>query len=161
MENAASEKYLLFSTDNRLYAIPLRDVKEILRMVRFHPVSELPPFVAGVINLRGYMLPVIDFKQRARLGQTQPSIKTRIIVVRLSDYLLGLMVDRTHEVIEISSAQISGQIQTEVVLDKRYIQGMTTYNKQWVTLVDLHRLLTDQEYQWLSEQTHESAATQN
>lgn len=157
MENTIMEKYLLFSTAGRHYALPLKYTREILRMVTFHPVSELPPFVMGVINLRGYMLPVIDFQQRAGLGKTAISIKTRIIVLRLESLMVGIVVDQVHEVIDIQSNQISDLIKPEVVLNRKYIAGMAVYQDRWVTIVDMKSVLTDNESQWIAEHANEQS----
>lgn len=157
MENPMTEKYLLFSAGERYYAVPLKFTREILRMVTFHPVSELPPFVLGVINLRGYMLPVIDFQQRAGLGKTAITVRTRIIVLRLESILTGLAVDQVHEVIDIRNDQISEHIQPDVVLSRKYIAGMAVYRERWITLVDMNCLMTDKESQWLTEHTNEQS----
>ncbi len=153
------EKYLLFSASGRRYAVPLKYTREILRMVTFHAVSELPSFVMGVINLRGYMLPVVDFQQRAGLGKTAVSIKTRIIVIRLGSLMVGLAVDQVHEVIDIHNDQISEHIHSDVVLNRKYIAGTAVYQDLWVTLVDMKSVLTDQESHWITEHANEQPLT--
>jgi purine-binding chemotaxis protein CheW len=147
-------KVMHFVTGSRNYAIPISFIKEIIRLVEILPVSELPPFVAGVINLRGQMVPVIDFLHRAGAGYTQKTIKTRIIILRIKRMLIGIIVDQVHEVIEVPASAISQNIQTDVVLNTKYIAGMFVHQNQWITLVDIERLLTDQEVRLLESEIH-------
>ena len=109
----------------------------------------------GVINLRGSMLPVIDFQQRAGLGNTVVSMKTRIIVLRLESLMVGIAVDQVHEVIDIPNDRISEHIQPDVVLNRKYIAGMAVYKDRWITLVDIKCVLTDNECQWIAKHANE------
>ncbi len=160
MENLLTEKYLFFITGERSYAIHLKHIKEILRMVSMHSVSELPPFVTGVINLRGTMLPVVDFQVRAGLGKTMITAKTRIIVVKMENLLVGLLVDHVSEVIDVHPDMISRNIQPDVVLNSKYISGMVVLREQWITLIDIKSILTDQEQSWFKEQVNEQSAVE-
>ncbi len=142
-------KALYFSTGHRDYAIPIPVIKEIIRMVEIAPVSELPAFVRGIINLRGQIVPVVDFLQRAGAGITQANSRSRIIILKIRQMLIGVLVDQVHEVIEVDSAAVSQNIRPEVVLQSRYISGMFVHNNHWITLIDIERLLTDQEIELL------------
>ena len=155
MDTQASEKYLLFNTGGRSYAVRLKYVKEILRMVTLQQVSELPSFVTGVVNLRGIIIPVIDFKLRAGLDKTDISVQTRIMIIKLEKILIGVLVDKVQEVIDVLDNDISKHVQPDTVLDSKYIDGMTVYQNQWITLININDILTDKEWTLLDNKVNE------
>ncbi|HNI12355.1 MAG TPA: chemotaxis protein CheW, partial [bacterium] len=86
-------KFLHFRSGNSDYAVELEYVKEIIRSVAVSPMNELPPFAPGVINLRGEIIPIIDFLLRSGAGATTLRLKSRIIITRIHDITAGLLVD--------------------------------------------------------------------
>ncbi len=142
-----STKAIHFLAGGRHYAVELHYVKEVLRAVECEAMTELPPFVVGMINLRGEVIPVIDFLERAGGGKTQMKSSSRMMVVRIKNLLVGLLVEEIREVFE--SSEISNQFQSETIIDPKYISGSILHLGDTLILVDMEKLLTDKEFKKL------------
>ena len=88
-----SGQYLTFTLQNEVYGLDILRVREILEYTRPTTVPMMPAFVHGVINLRGNVVPVIDLGRFLFGTRTQPSERTRLLVVRQSGGSVALMVD--------------------------------------------------------------------
>jgi purine-binding chemotaxis protein CheW len=92
---------VVFELDGREFALPLREVAEILRMVAITPVPEVPRWVVGVINLRGRVIPVIDLRRRLGIEPAEPGLNTPILVVEQGARKLGLIADAVRDVLAL------------------------------------------------------------
>ena len=104
---ADERKLATFQLGEEEFAVDIAQVQEIIRLQSVTAVPQAPPYVTGVVNLRGNVLPVIDL--RARLGMELRAYDdaTRVVVVRLNDALTGLIVDSVCEVMTVSERDIS------------------------------------------------------
>jgi purine-binding chemotaxis protein CheW len=115
-------KYVTFCLENEEYGLPILVVREIIGMVAVTPVPQTPPYVRGVINLRGTVIPVIDLRMRFGMKQADSSRENCIIVVRAHGNDTGIVVDRMSEVVNIDSNDIqnppamSGDQSTDFIL---------------------------------------------
>jgi purine-binding chemotaxis protein CheW len=85
------------------HALPVEDVVEVLRMVAITPLAEAPPWVRGVIDLRGRVIPVIDLRRRLGMPEREPDLSTPILVVRGQGVTAGLVADEVVEVLAVPS----------------------------------------------------------
>lgn len=128
------------------FGMPILDVREIIRMVAITPVPHAPKFVEGVINLRGQILPVIDLRRRFNLDSTKTEEDTRIIVVEISNSLLGLIVDGVKEVLRIPGDSVSPPPQIVANgIGAEYIKGIANYDNKMIILIDLKRVFSQDE----------------
>ena len=136
------EKYLTFFLENQLLAIPSRDVVEIIRTQPITFMPKLPPYVKGIINLRGKIVPLIDFRLKFGRQEKEYHDRTGVIIVETSEFHVGLIVDAVNDVTDIGSDQIS----ESPVLSKGYayaVSGITTLNGQAVMILDIGKVLTE------------------
>lgn len=93
---------LCFEVDDRLFAVDIMGIREILRAPVITPVPQAPGHVAGVFNLRGTLIPVVDL-HRALLGRTPeaPAAESKLVVVRAGGDTAGLLVERVHDVVSV------------------------------------------------------------
>jgi purine-binding chemotaxis protein CheW len=84
------------------YALAVGDVVEVLSMVALARMPEAPPWLAGMLNLRGRVVPVIDLRRRLNFPPRPPSLDTPVIVAQEADRLIGLIVDEVVEVLTLS-----------------------------------------------------------
>ena len=87
-----------FRVGAELYALDIMRIKEIIRPQRLTPVPKAPPFVEGVIDLRGSVIPVIDLHKRFDRPAPPPDRKTRVIICAVTGKIIGLLVDDVVEV---------------------------------------------------------------
>jgi len=111
----STPQWVVFRLESGQYALPLEHVVEVLRMVSIRPVPEGPAWLAGVINLRGRVLPIMDLRARLGLPPLGPRLETRIIVADTAGYagggasgprLIGLLADEVLEVLTQAASTI-------------------------------------------------------
>jgi purine-binding chemotaxis protein CheW len=153
-----SEQYLTFIIRGEEHAVPILRVKEIIEFETVTGVPGTPPWVRGVINLRGAILPVVDLA--AKFGHPpSPVIKTTCTVVvetelRGEMISVGVMADAVSEVLDLSSDQIEPppSFGTQIRVD--YLLGMGKLERKLVLILDIDRLLSPVELE------HAVAATE-
>lgn len=141
------EQVVVFRLDKEEFGAPIASVQEIVRvpdeLVR---VPKAPPFVEGVINLRGTVLPVIDLRLRLGLNQVERSDRQRIMVFLISGVRTGFIVDQVAEVLKIPKGAIESapQLSTEQGL---LLSRMANLEKQkrMVQLIDPPHLMGKKE----------------
>ena len=105
-----SRKYLTFVLGNSEYGVPVQKVREIIKAMEITSVPQVAPYVKGVINLRGKVIPVADLRVKFGLESAEYTDRTCIIVVemalRSSVALVGVVVDTVSDVVSISTEEI-------------------------------------------------------
>lgn len=106
MNEAQPGQYLTFSLSNRAYGVPIGTVREINRVSDITPVPQTAAFVAGVMNLRGKVIPVVDLRLKLGMPQIPHTKETCIIVIEANSGQVGMIVDSVSAVIDLSKEQI-------------------------------------------------------
>jgi purine-binding chemotaxis protein CheW len=155
-EDAQKDKYLTFHLANEDYAVEIRFVTEIIGIQKITEVPDMPEFVKGVINLRGKIIPVIDVRARFKLAPREYDDRTCIIVVNINDMTVGLVVDEVSEVANIPEGQVEPPPRAATGQGGRYIQGMGKMDDEVKIILDVSKLLYDEELEMLKESSKES-----
>lgn len=142
-DSAELHKYLTFVLGNVYYGLDIQFVREIIGMQEITVVPDVPPFIKGVINLRGKVIPVMDVRRRFNMDSRPYDDRTCIIVIHVGDWLVGLVVDTVSEVLDIPEADIEpppeafgfGQRQDH------FIAGMGKVGDEVRMLIDAQKLL--------------------
>ncbi|MBW2616531.1 MAG: purine-binding chemotaxis protein CheW [Deltaproteobacteria bacterium] len=142
-------KYLTFSMANEEYGIGILEIKEIIGMMPITPVPQTPEFVKGVVNLRGKVIPVIDLRLRFGMPSIDYTERTCIIVVEMEEQgitvLIGIVVDAVSEVLNIKAGDIEQTPTFGTKLNIDYILGMAKMEGGVKILLDISRVLTQDE----------------
>lgn len=101
MDVGSSSSFVVFRLGTELYGVPVEHINSIIRYEISTPVPRSPQSVMGVINLRGRVIPVVDFGHRLTQVEFAPGPQSRIVVAETSAGLVGLAVDEASEVLEI------------------------------------------------------------
>jgi purine-binding chemotaxis protein CheW len=141
---AGELQFVGFRVGEQSYALPISTVREIVRPPEITPVPQSPEHVAGVMNLRGRIVPVIDLRKRFRQA-IENSPKTRVLVIALDGKLIGLLVDSASEVLKIASAEIEPSPQLFGEDNERYVTGVAKHLGRLVILLDVNKLLPEPE----------------
>ncbi len=154
MEMSESEeelhRWVTFKLDNEVYGVSVEEVREVLRYSDIAPVPGAPGFVVGIINLRGNVVTVIDTRNRFGLRSVDVSDDSRIIIVDIEDQEVGVLVDSVAEVVDIDSNTIEATPNVGNEDTSRYITGVVSIDGDLLILVDVKKLLTDEELADLS-----------
>jgi purine-binding chemotaxis protein CheW len=129
------------------YGVDISLVKEILKpTMEPTPVPQSPPFVEGVIDLRGEIIPIINLKKRFGIKLAGDKPPTRILVIQLSDIIAGFLVDSVTEVLRVNRSHIQDAPGRVVGIDREYIWGVTKRDPEHtesrlIMLLDIERIL--------------------
>ncbi len=135
-------KFVTFHLDREEYALPIAQVQEINRVGEITKVPNAPGHVIGVINLRGKILPVIELKKRLNLGTTTAIDKhSRVVVAEQGPRLIGLLVDRVSQVINIASSAIEEAPREIVQTLENYLTGVGKVDGRMIIILDLERIV--------------------
>ena len=138
-----TKQYVVFRLEDEEYGIDILRVKEIKEMMNITRVPKAAYFVRGVINLRGEVIPVIDLRKRFNLVEGQENENTRIIIVSVDDIIVGLIVDSSSEVVEISSEAIEEAPDGVGTVDQGYISGIGKVGERLIILLDIVKIITN------------------
>ena len=148
-ESAADDpitQWVTFFLDNEKYGIKVMQVQEVLRMTDIAPVPGAPSFVLGIINLRGNVVTVIDTRRRFGLPETEADDLTRIVIIESENQVVGILVDSVAEVVDLRASEIEAAPNVGNDESSKYIQGVTHQSGELLILVDVERLLTEEEW---------------
>ncbi len=144
-------KYLTFQLANEHYGLEILKVQEIIGMMKVTQVPKAPPYVRGVVNLRGKVIPVLDLRVKFGLNMVSDSEKTCIIVLQIAaggqPLVMGVIVDEVSEVLEVRSEQIEPPPAFADQVDSRFLMGMGKLGNKVVMLLDADRVLAQSEAQ--------------
>ena len=150
-EDTQANKYLCFRIDTESYGIEIRHVIEIVEVQRISEVPDLPPYVKGVINLRGKVIPVVDLRLRFGMSERVYDDRTCIVVSEIEGVTLGFLVDTVEEVLEIPESQVEPAPRFKSVSgQERYIAGMGKVGTAVKILLDVEKLVMDEDVRSVS-----------
>lgn len=139
-------KVVVFTLANEEYGVEVDKVQTIERMQPLTRVPKTPPFVKGVINLRGVVIPVIDLRGRFGIKETEYTDDTRIIIAAMKDIQVGLIVDSANDVIDINENAIDDPPEVVGGIKAKYLRGMAKIGDQrLLVLINLTEVLNKQE----------------
>lgn len=145
-DDAQKDKYMTFRLASEDYAIPLQHVTEIVAIQRITAIPDMPPFLRGVINLRGQVLPVMDVRARFNMEPRPYDDRTCVVLVSLRESVtVGLIVDTVSEVVSLPPDQISQPPRMLSGPGSRYICGMGRLGDSVKIILDVQRMLFDDE----------------
>ena len=140
----AVQQFLTFVIAEENYGIPIESVAEIIGLQKITTVPDRRPYVKGVINLRGTVIPVIDVRVRLAMDPVRVDERTCIVVVQLEETLVGLLVDRIAEVIDVLAGEIELAPRRRVgSLGESIVTGFVQQGGVVRILIDLPRLIED------------------
>lgn len=127
------------------YAVPIDQVKEIKIVEAITKIPKSKPYVRGVMNLRGKIIPIIDVNKKIGLSDSNTTEigKQRILVADVNDTLTGLLVDEVNEVLRISTKDVEESPQG--AFEENYIKGIAKMNEKLIILVDVSKFLNETE----------------
>jgi len=140
-EESGSLKMITFRLGSDRYGVSLAMVREIQRAGRITPVPTAPDFVSGVVNLRGNILSVIDIRVFFNLPSVVMGEKTRILVVEDEDLIVGILVEKVDEIVDVSMEGVKPPLSLDKGITEDYIQGIATHRGEMLIIIDLEKIL--------------------
>ncbi|HHH47584.1 MAG TPA: chemotaxis protein CheW [Gammaproteobacteria bacterium] len=139
-------RWVTFRLENEKYGINVMQVQEVLRVSEIAPVPGAPDYVLGIINLRGNVVTVIDTRKRFGLTPKEMDDATRIVIIESDEQVVGILVDSVAEVVDLRVSEMEAAPNVGTEESAKFIQGVASHDDELLILVDLNRLLTDEEW---------------
>jgi len=130
-----------FELAREIYAAEVRLVQEIIRLPDIAPVPRAPAFVEGMFNLRGKVVPVVDFRRVLGFPPQEHTKHTRVLIVEFNHQLVGAIVDSVSQVTRLSSAAIEPPSRVVSRVETAYLKGVATIGQELALFLDLDRVL--------------------
>ncbi|TVO76317.1 chemotaxis protein CheW [Sedimenticola selenatireducens] len=135
-----------FRLEDETYGINVMHVQEVLRVTEIAPVPGAPPYVLGIINLRGNVVTVIDTRSRFGLPPGDIDEASRVVIIESEMQVVGILVDSVAEVVELKGSEIDSAPNVGNEESSKFIQGVATSDNNLLIVVDLNKLLSEEEW---------------
>lgn len=147
MEKASTQdrKMIVFQLQDEEYAVPVNQIGSIERQQPITRVPQTLPYVKGVINLRGVVIPIIDLRLRFGMEETDFDANKRIIIAQINEMEVGLIVDVANDVIDIPEELIEPAPEVIGTVNADYIEGVAKVDNRLLILLDLQKVLSFQD----------------
>jgi purine-binding chemotaxis protein CheW len=143
LEGSAGE-YIVFRIGVQEFGIDIMSVREIRGWTPATALPHAPPFVRGVINLRGVVLPIIDLAERLGFPPIHATARQVIIVVQVGPRLVGLLVDAVSDILTHSNDKIQPTPDVASDIVKAFIQGMLALDDRMIGIIRLESIAPTQ-----------------
>ena len=139
------EQFLAFTLGGESFAMDIRSIREVIQFEELTQVPMMPPFIRGIINLRGSVVPVIDLFVRFGRPPATVGPRTCIVILELTQgdeaAELGVLVDSVSEVLTIAASAIEPAPTAGTELHPEFIAGVAKAGDRFVILLDVNHLL--------------------
>ena len=138
---ASAGEFLSFRLGAEEYGIDILHVQEIRSFEEPTRIANAPPFIKGVVNLRGVIVPVVDMRIKLGCEKVEYNGFTVTIVISVHEHVIGLVVDSVSDVIELTQAQIKPVPSISTSLDVAFITGIANVGERMLILADIGALV--------------------
>jgi purine-binding chemotaxis protein CheW len=142
---AAKNKLLTFFLGDEEYGVDISKVREIIAMMKITSIPKTPDYVAGVINLRGAIIPVIDTRLRFEMPVIEYDEQTAIIIIEINKLSIGFVVDKVEEVLSIDTEDLSEPPKFGTNVNTDFIKNMARVENEVIMVLDLEKLFEAEE----------------
>ena len=140
-----ANRYLTFFVDEEQYGIDISKIKEIIAPINITHIPKTPPFVKGVINLRGSIIPVVDVRLKFGMDEREMDMNTAIIIYEVNKVSIGFIVDQVEDVLSIDMKHISDSPSFGSTIDTSFIESVAEVNNDVIMLLNLEKIFEAQE----------------
>lgn len=141
-ESVVAREYLTFRLDAEEYGIDILKVQEIRGYESPTRVADAPPFIKGVINLRGTIVPIVDMRLKFNCAKAEYNSFTVVIVLNLRNRIVGIVVDSVSDVMELPPQSFKAAPDIDSVIDSATVLGLGSLGDRMLILLDIERLMS-------------------
>ncbi len=142
-------QFLTFTLGREIFALDIGTVREVLELTTITRIPRTPPFMRGVINLRGHAVPVVDMRLKLGMSKGEDTVDTCIIIVEIEfegeQTVMGALVDSVREVFEMAPEAIEAAPKMGAAVNAEYIRGMGRQNDNFIIILDIGKIFSAEE----------------
>ena len=133
-------QFISFTIGGEEYGVNIMSIREIKGWTATTILPNTPPYMRGVMNLRGAIVPIFDLRVRFGRGLTEATARHVIIIVAVKDRVVGLLVDAVADILTISISDIQPIPELEHKLEATFLGGLVAVEGRMVALLELEKL---------------------
>jgi purine-binding chemotaxis protein CheW len=154
MEKDNQIQVVSFQLGEEVYAIDIMEIKQIVNMQEVREIPNAPPYVEGILNLRGAVTPIINLHKRFVLSKPEMSEEDKLlsgfIILEIHNMTLGVIIDKILRVITLDAEMVQPPPQMISGIGVEYIQGVVNIDGNYIIILNIERLFNPKELQQLS-----------
>jgi len=136
--------HVTFRVGDADYVVPAEQVLHLESYEAATHVPGAPPYVAGIVQVRGRIVPVVDMRTRFGLAPIEHSLDRRVVVVQIGTRVAGLLVDRAREVLQIDAAAFERPPEMIEQQSAGFVKAVATIAKRLFLLIDVPRVIGEE-----------------
>jgi purine-binding chemotaxis protein CheW len=144
-EKTLTNQFVTFQLGPETYGISILKLNEIIAYQSCTTIPNVPSFIKGVLNLRGIVVPVIDLRERFNMELKDYDQFTVIMILDVAGRIMGLVVDAVSDVLTLNSEDVKPRPHFSTGISTEFISGMGIKDKKFIILLDVDKLLSDDE----------------
>lgn len=141
LAKASASEYLTFRLDREEYCIDILKVREIRGYEQPTRIANAPPFIRGVVNLRGTIVPIVDLRMKFGCDNADYNDFTVVVILALEERIVGIVVDSVSDVLRLEPQDIREAPAIDEVVDASCITGLASIGERMLILVDIEKLM--------------------
>jgi purine-binding chemotaxis protein CheW len=138
-------EFLSFTLGKEEYGISIQKVQELRGYDTVTRIANVPDFIKGVVNLRGIIVPIVDMRIRFQLGTPTYDALTVVVIMNLTNRVVGMVVDSVSDVVTLSAEQIKPAPEMSGAVATNYLTGLGTIDDRMLILIDIDKLMSSPE----------------
>ncbi|MEJ2665199.1 MAG: chemotaxis protein CheW [Spirochaetia bacterium] len=154
MEKDNQIQVVSFQLGEEVYAIDIMEIKQIVNMQEVREIPNAPPYVEGILNLRGTITPIINLHKRFVLSKPEMSEEDKLlsgfIILEIHNMTLGVIIDKILRVVTLDAEMVQPPPQMISGIGVEYIQGVVNIDGNYIIILNIERLFNPKELQQLS-----------
>lgn len=143
-------QYLTLQLGREEYAIDILRVQEIRSYEEPTRMVNAPPFIKGVINLRGVIVPIVDLRLKLNIEKVAYNEFTVVIILNVHGTVIGAVVDAVSDVVTLTSQSIKPAPQFDASIDSRFITGLANVGDRMLIVMNIEALMSNAEMRMMS-----------
>lgn len=136
--------HVVFKVDGAEYVLPAADVLQMESFTGATPVPGAAPHVAGLVQVRGRVIPVVDARLRFGLSPVERTLDSRVVVAQLGSRVVGLVVDSAREVLKLDPQQLKPPPPLVVEGARGFVKAVAQVGPRLVMLIDFPRVIGEE-----------------
>ena len=156
--NTTENQFLTFFLDDQKYGLPISCIKEINRMTDITSLPNTKPYVRGVLNLRGKVIPVVDLRLKFDMPEVDATKHTCIVVIEAKFGDLGIVVDAVDAVVNVDGSQIEPPPELDLGTNQNHLLGLAKLNDDVIIIIDVLRSFSKEEIAGITAEHEEASA---
>lgn len=145
--SGVESQYLTLRLGKEDYAIDIMKVQEIRSYEEPTRMVNAPPYVKGVVNLRGVIVPIIDLRMKLQIDQVEYNSFTAVIILNVRGTVIGIVVDSVSDVVTLPADAVkpAPQFEKNSALNTQFISGIADVNERMLIIMDMDAMLSSTE----------------